>query len=275
MARRWWWTGEWRRLPGRPHRPRPPGGHRPRHRLRPERDEHQRGLRVHPPEGVGAEVSARGAERAGSGRRRRPAVGRRSHRSQATGDEILASSPPIWPSGGGSPATPWWSRSCRTWGSACAMAEQGISVLETPVGDRHILEALDDRKLVLGGEQSGHIVFRELATTGDGVLTSLLLLDLVHRSGRSLAELVGGAMSRVPQVLVNVAVADPRLRGGGGRGARGVVDRGGVPCGRRPRAAACQRDRASGQGHGGGYRGADGARSRREPVPCGGACGCR
>ena len=91
-----------------------------------------------------------------------------------------------------------------------AMAERGISVLETPVGDRHILEALDDRKLVLGGEQSGHIVFRELATTGDGVLTSLLLLDLVHRSGRSLAELVGGAMSRVPQVLVNVAVADPR-----------------------------------------------------------------
>jgi phosphoglucosamine mutase len=90
------------------------------------------------------------------------------------------------------------------------MAEQGISVLETPVGDRHVLEALDDRKLVLGGEQSGHIVFRELATTGDGVLTSLLLLDLVHRSGRPLAALVGGAMSRVPQVLVNVAVADPR-----------------------------------------------------------------
>jgi phosphoglucosamine mutase len=92
-----------------------------------------------------------------------------------------------------------------------AMAERGITVLETPVGDRHILEALDDRNLVLGGEQSGHIVFRELATTGDGVLTALLLLDLVRRSGRPLAELVGGAMRRVPQVLANVAVADPRL----------------------------------------------------------------
>jgi len=90
-----------------------------------------------------------------------------------------------------------------------AMAERGIAVLETPVGDRHILEALDDRKLVLGGEQSGHIGFRELATTRDGVLTSPLPLGLVHRSGRPLAELVGRAMSRVPQVLINVAVADP------------------------------------------------------------------
>jgi phosphoglucosamine mutase len=78
------------------------------------------------------------------------------------------------------------------------------------VGDRHILEALDDGDLALGGEQSGHIVFRELATTGDGVLSALLLLDLVRRSGRPLAELVGDAMRRVPQVLANVAVADPR-----------------------------------------------------------------
>jgi phosphoglucosamine mutase len=90
-----------------------------------------------------------------------------------------------------------------------AMAERGIAVLETPVGDRHILEALDYGDLALGGEQSGHVVFRELATTGDGVLTALLLLDLVHRSGRPLADLVSGAMRRVPQVLVNVAVADP------------------------------------------------------------------
>jgi len=91
-----------------------------------------------------------------------------------------------------------------------AMAARGIAVLETPVGDRHILEALDDGDLALGGEQSGHIVFRELATTGDGVLSALLLLDLVRRSGRPLAELVGDAMRRVPQVLANVAVADPR-----------------------------------------------------------------
>jgi phosphoglucosamine mutase len=90
-----------------------------------------------------------------------------------------------------------------------ALAESNIEVLETPVGDRHVLEALDERKLSLGGEQSGHIVFRDLATTGDGVLTSLLLLDLVRRSGKPLAELVGAAMRRVPQVLANVSVADP------------------------------------------------------------------
>lgn len=91
-----------------------------------------------------------------------------------------------------------------------ALAQRGIAVVETPVGDRHVLEALDDRKLALGGEQSGHIVFRHLATTGDGVLTALLLLDLVKRSGRTLADLVGDAMHRVPQVLANVSVRDPR-----------------------------------------------------------------
>lgn len=91
-----------------------------------------------------------------------------------------------------------------------AMSGQGITLLETPVGDRHVLEALEERDLVLGGEQSGHIVFRKLATTGDGILTGLLLLDLVNRSGRRLADLVAGAMKRIPQVLVNVPVPDPR-----------------------------------------------------------------
>ncbi|MGH9028229.1 MAG: phosphoglucosamine mutase, partial [Acidimicrobiales bacterium] len=91
-----------------------------------------------------------------------------------------------------------------------AMAERGIEVFETPVGDRHVLGALEDRDLVLGGEQSGHIVFRHLATTGDGLLTAILLLDLVKRSGRKLAELVAGSMKRLPQVLANVAVPDPR-----------------------------------------------------------------
>jgi len=91
-----------------------------------------------------------------------------------------------------------------------ALAEQDIGLLETPVGDRHVLEALDHGGLALGGEQSGHIVFRNLATTGDGILTGLLLLDLVHRSGSRLADLVAGAMIRVPQVLANVSVPDPR-----------------------------------------------------------------
>jgi phosphoglucosamine mutase len=90
-----------------------------------------------------------------------------------------------------------------------AMAERGIAVHETPVGDRHVLEALDANGLALGGEQSGHIVFRRQATTGDGVLTGLNLADLTVRRGRPLAELSDGLIQRVPQLLVNVSVADP------------------------------------------------------------------
>ena len=90
-----------------------------------------------------------------------------------------------------------------------AMARRGISVRETPVGDRQVLAALDESGFALGGEQSGHIVFRKRATTGDGVLTGLLLADTVVRSGRSLAELSDGLVERVPQVLVNVAVREP------------------------------------------------------------------
>ncbi len=94
-------------------------------------------------------------------------------------------------------------------GLRLALAEKGIAVRETPVGDRYVLEALDADGLSLGGEQSGHIVFRELSTTGDGILTGVLLADLVHRSQRPLAELAGRSMRWVPQVLVNVAAADP------------------------------------------------------------------
>ena len=93
-------------------------------------------------------------------------------------------------------------------GFRLAMADHGIRVHETPVGDRHVLEALDANGWSLGGEQSGHIVFRDLATTGDGLLTGLQLADLVFRSGRPLAELADGAMTRLPQVLRNVRVAD-------------------------------------------------------------------
>jgi phosphoglucosamine mutase len=90
-----------------------------------------------------------------------------------------------------------------------AMAEHGIAVRETPVGDRYVLEALEADGLSLGGEQSGHIVFRQLSTTGDGVLTGALLLDLLRRSGRTLAELAASSMTKLPQVLRNVAVPDP------------------------------------------------------------------
>jgi len=88
-----------------------------------------------------------------------------------------------------------------------AMAAHGIGLVETPVGDRYVLEALHRDGLVLGGEQSGHVVFLDHATTGDGILTALQLLGRVASTGRSLQELAA-VMSRLPQVLINVPVSD-------------------------------------------------------------------
>ncbi|MCU1486048.1 MAG: glmM [Actinomycetia bacterium] len=93
-------------------------------------------------------------------------------------------------------------------GFRLAMAERGIGVVETAVGDRYVLEALDAGHLALGGEQSGHVIFRDLATTGDGVLTGIQVLDLVKRSGTRLADLADQAMTSLPQVLRNVRVAE-------------------------------------------------------------------
>ena len=94
-------------------------------------------------------------------------------------------------------------------GFRLAMEARGIAVLETDVGDRHVLAALDAGGLTLGGEQSGHIIFRRLSTTGDGVLTGLALADLMARRGEGLASLAAGLVERVPQRLVNVRVVKP------------------------------------------------------------------
>ncbi len=88
-----------------------------------------------------------------------------------------------------------------------SMAAAGIDVVDTKVGDRYVLEELDARGLALGGEQSGHVIFRTLAATGDGLLTAVQLLAAVQRAGRPLAELAAAAMTRLPQVLQNVRVA--------------------------------------------------------------------
>ena len=96
-------------------------------------------------------------------------------------------------------------------GFRMAMESRGIVVEETPVGDRHVLAALDKGGLSLGGEQSGHIIFRRLSTTGDGLLTGLVLADLMARSGKPLADLLAGLVDRVPQVLVNVPVPNTDL----------------------------------------------------------------
>ncbi|MDA8400930.1 MAG: phosphoglucosamine mutase [Actinomycetota bacterium] len=90
-----------------------------------------------------------------------------------------------------------------------AMDSLGIRVLQTDVGDRYVLEALEKEGLVLGGEQSGHVILRHLASTGDGMLTGISLLGVVARTGRSLADLAAGSMKRFPQELVSIAVPDP------------------------------------------------------------------
>ncbi len=101
-------------------------------------------------------------------------------------------------------------------GLRLALGSIGIEVIETPVGDRHVADALAAGGYVLGGEQSGHLIFRQHSSTGDGILTALKLLELLGRSGRPLAELAAEAMERLPQVLVNVPVPDPaRLDGAG------------------------------------------------------------
>ncbi len=92
-------------------------------------------------------------------------------------------------------------------GFRLGMEAHGIRVVETPVGDRHVLSALDELGLSLGGEQSGHIIFRDLAVTGDGLLTAVQVLDLVTRAGAPLSQLADAAMTRLPQVLRNVRVA--------------------------------------------------------------------
>ncbi len=84
-----------------------------------------------------------------------------------------------------------------------ALGAAGIGVVETQVGDRHVLAAMRDSGLSLGGEQSGHVIFGDVATTGDGVLTGLMILDCMARSGRPLSELAR-VMTRLPQVLDSV-----------------------------------------------------------------------
>lgn len=88
-----------------------------------------------------------------------------------------------------------------------AMAEHDIAMVETAVGDRYVLEALGERGLSLGGEQSGHVIMTKFATTGDGILTGLHLVAEMARTGRSLAELAS-VMTVYPQVLVNVRGVD-------------------------------------------------------------------
>ena len=88
-----------------------------------------------------------------------------------------------------------------------AMKEHGVGIRQTKVGDRYVLQAMNLSGYSLGGEQSGHVIMSAHATTGDGILTALHVLERMATTGRSLADLAG-VMTRLPQVLVNVDGVD-------------------------------------------------------------------
>ena len=94
-------------------------------------------------------------------------------------------------------------------GLEAAFARSGIRMLRAPVGDKYVLEEMRNSGASLGGEQSGHILFPAKATTGDGLLTALLVLDLVHRSGKTLGQLIAD-LKVFPQIIVNVKVREKR-----------------------------------------------------------------
>ena len=94
-------------------------------------------------------------------------------------------------------------------GLEVALKRHGIGLVRTPVGDKYVLEEMVRRDAPLGGEQSGHVIFRDFATTGDGLLTALRVLDVMRESGRTLDDLTA-ELEVYPQKLVNVRVTQRR-----------------------------------------------------------------
>jgi phosphoglucosamine mutase len=90
-----------------------------------------------------------------------------------------------------------------------ALGAHGIEMLRTPVGDKYVLEKMLERGAALGGEQSGHVIFLKQATTGDGLLTALRVLEIIHNSGKTLDALIA-EIKTFPQKLVNVRVRNKR-----------------------------------------------------------------
>ena len=163
-----------------------------------------------------------------------------------------------------------------------AMQREGIHVKQTAVGDRYVLEEMRAGGYSLGGEQSGHVIMLDHGTTGDGVLTGLMLAARMAATGRSIADL-GGVMTRLPQVLVNVRGVD-RGRVESDEGLQSAVRRRGGRARRRRAGAAAQvGHRAAGAGHGRGAdpgaggcrRGPPGRRGPRAPRPLTGVGGSR
>ncbi|MBH1935208.1 phosphoglucosamine mutase [Streptomyces sp. AV19] len=108
-------------------------------------------------------------------------------------------------------------------GFKLAMEREGVSLVQTAVGDRYVLEEMKANGFALGGEQSGHVIVLDHATTGDGTLTGLMLAARVAATGRPLRELAG-VMERLPQVLINVRDVDKTRVGSSQELAEAVTD---------------------------------------------------
>ncbi|MEU8889275.1 phosphoglucosamine mutase [Streptomyces sp. NPDC048442] len=108
-------------------------------------------------------------------------------------------------------------------GFKLAMEGEGIGVVQTGVGDRYVLESMKEHGYALGGEQSGHVIVLDHATTGDGTLTGLMLAARIAATGRGLADLAG-VMSRLPQILINVPDVDKSRVGTSAELAAAVAD---------------------------------------------------
>jgi phosphoglucosamine mutase len=123
------------------------------------------------------------------------------------GDQVLAACALALKDGGKLPKDTVVTTVMANLGFRKCMEEAGIHVIETKVGDRYVLEAMLESGAQLGGEQSGHLIFLQHATTGDGLLTAVQFLTLAKRTGATVAELAS-RMQKFPQVLVNVPVRD-------------------------------------------------------------------
>jgi phosphoglucosamine mutase len=124
----------------------------------------------------------------------------------ANGDVIMAIIARHWKANGGLRNNLVVTTVMANLGFRKAMAEAGIEIVETKVGDRYVMEALQQHKGLIGGEQSGHVIFLDKGKTGDGLLTAVRLLDVMAGTGKELRQLRVEAITEYPQVLLNVKV---------------------------------------------------------------------
>jgi phosphoglucosamine mutase len=162
------------------------------------------------PEIVAAEVKARGASMGftfdGDADR---ALFADEHGNVVNGDAVLLACARDLQARGQLAGNTVVATSMSNMGLEAAFTRSGIRMLRAPVGDKYVLEEMLRSGASLGGEQSGHTLFPAKATTGDGLLTALLVLDIVHRSGKTLGELIAD-LKNFPQLILNVRVREKR-----------------------------------------------------------------